>query len=100
MEINLGNTIPLFAHDVALSTLTKTSKTKDGKSKKESYTELVFIDSVRKSAIARVILPKSVLRALPKRINETLKRLKEDSKKDDSVKESKTEVKTTGSYLG
>lgn len=102
MEINLGNAIPLFAHDVALSTLTKASKSKNGTVKKESFTELVFIDSVRKTAIARITLPKSVLRELPKRINDTLKKQKEDLKKldEDILKnKEKTEIKTTG-YLG
>jgi hypothetical protein len=100
MEINLGNTVPLFAHDVAFSTITKTTKSKEGKIRKEQFTELVFIDSVRKTAIARIMLPKSTFRELPKRINETLKKLKEDINSQDIPQEAKAEIKTTGSYLG
>lgn len=101
MEINLGNTIPIFAHDVAMSTVTKSKKGKDGKNKKESHTELVFIDAVRKSAIARIILPMSVLEEMPKMIEDNLKKIKKDLKSKDlpKHKEEKTEVKTSG-YLG
>jgi hypothetical protein len=100
MEINLGNTVPLFAHDVAMSTITKSKKTKSGKVKKESFTELVFIDAIRKSAIARIILPMAVLEELPKTINDTLKKVKKELKDKEMPKQSKTEIKTTGSYLG
>ena len=100
MEINLGNTVPLFAHDVAMSTITKSKKTKKGNAKKESYTELVFIDAVRKSAIARIILPMSVLEELPNTINDTLRKIKKELRDKEMPKESKTEIKTTGSYLG
>ena len=100
MEINLGNTIPLFAHDVAMSTVTKAKKTKNGKAKKESFTELVFIDAVRKSAIARIILPMSVLEGMPEMIEENLKKIKSDLKDKEMPKEKeKVEIKN-GSYLG
>jgi len=99
MEINLGNTVPLFAHDVAMSTITKSKKTKSGKIKKESFTELVFIDAFRKSAIARIILPMGVLEELPKIINDTLKKVKKELKDKEPIKQEKTEIKTTG-YLG
>ena len=99
MEINLGNTVPLFAHDVALSTITKSTKTKNGKAKKEFFTELVFIDSMRKTAITRIVLPLSVLEQLPKTIEENLKKMKEDLK-DKEMPKQKIEVKSSGSYLG
>jgi hypoxanthine phosphoribosyltransferase len=101
MEINLGNTIPLFAHDVAMSTVTKAKKTKKGKVKKESFTELVFIDGVRKTAIARIILPKDTLEALPKMIEENVKKIKKEMKDNEMPKDLKTETsKTASSYLG
>ena len=78
VEINLGNVPPIFAHDVAISTVTKTKKTKKGNIKKEAYTELVFIDAVRKSALARIVLPMSVLEDMPQMISESVKRIKED----------------------
>ncbi|MCK9569269.1 hypothetical protein M0R72_10060 [Candidatus Pacearchaeota archaeon] len=99
MEINLGNTVPLFAHDVALSTITKSTKTKNGKAKKEFFTELVFIDGMRKTAITRIVLPQSVLEQLPKTIEENLKKMKKDLK-DKEMPKQKTEVKSSGSYLG
>jgi len=100
MEINLGNTVPIFAHDVAMSTITKSKKTKSGKIKKESFIELVFIDAFRKSAIARIILPMGVLEELPKTINDNLKKVKKELKNKEPIKQEKTEIKTTGSYLG
>lgn len=105
MEINLGNVPPIFAHDVAMSTVTKTKKTKKGNLKKEAFTELVFIDAVRKSALARIILPMSVLEELPRMISESVKKIKEDLRNKEepkSMKENKekTEIKTTGSYFG
>lgn len=100
MEINLGNTVPIFAHDVAMSTVTKSKETKKGNAKKESYTELVFIDAVRKAAIARIILPMTVLEGLPKMIEENLKKIKKDLR-DKKIPKSKVETsKTANSYLG
>ena len=102
MDINLGNTVPIFAHDVAMSTITKAVKTKDGKMKKENFTELMFIDSVRKSAIARIILPQSTLEELPQMITEGLKKIKKETKSKDVPEEKieKTEIKTTSGYVG
>jgi hypothetical protein len=106
VEINLGNAVPIFAHDVAMSTVTKTKKTKKGNIKKEAFTELVFVDAVRKTALARIVLPMSVLEELPRMIEENVKKIKEDLKDKEvpkSLKEEKekTEVKTTsGSYVG
>jgi hypothetical protein len=102
MEINLGNIPPIFAHDVAMSTVTKTKKTKRGKIIKEAHTELVFIDAVRKAAIARIMLPMSVLEEIPKMIEDNLKKIKKDLKDKEmpDSKEEKTEIKTSESYFG
>ncbi len=105
VEINLGNVPPIFAHDVAMSTVTKSKKTKKGNIKKEAFTELIFIDAVRKSALARIVLPISVLEELPKMIGENVKKIKEDLRNKEMPKSSKetekTEIKTTsGSYVG
>ncbi|HJX50371.1 MAG TPA: hypothetical protein VJ438_02825 [Candidatus Nanoarchaeia archaeon] len=102
MDINLGNTVPIFAHDVAMSTVTKAKKTKKGNAKKESFTELVFIDAIRKAAIARIMLPMSVLEEMPKMIEENIKKMKKELKDKEMPKEKeKTEIKTTNSsYLG
>jgi hypothetical protein len=101
MDINLGHIPPMFAHDVAMSTITKAKKTKNGKAKKESFTELVFIDAVRKMALARIILPMSVLEEMPKMIEENLKKIKEDLKDKEMPREKeKTETKKENSYLG
>lgn len=100
MEINLGHVPPIFAHDVAMSTITKSRKTKNGKAKKESFTELVFIDAFKKQAIARIALPTSVLEEMPKMIQSNLKKMKKDLKDKELPKE-KTEIKTmNSSYLG
>lgn len=100
MEINLGNVPPIFAHDVAMSTITKAKKEKNGKTKKESFTELVFVDAVRKAALVRVVLPMSVLEELPRIIEDNLKKIKKDLKSKDIPKQEKKETKTSGSYLG
>jgi len=100
MEINLGHIPPLFAHDVIMSTVTKAKKTKRGKVKKESFTELVFIDAVRKAALARIILPKDTLEALPKMIEDNLKKIKEELKNKEIPKQKTETSKTASSYLG
>ena len=99
MEINLGNTVPLFAHDVAFSNITKTIKTEEGKIKKESHTEIIFIDAVRQSAITRIILPQSVMEQLPKLIEENLKKVKKELR-DKEMPKPKDKDKKSGSYLG
>ena len=63
-----------------MSTVTKSKETKKGNARKESYTELVFIDAIRKTAIARIMLPMTVLESLPKMINDNLKKIKKDLK--------------------
>lgn len=101
ININLGNIPPIFAHDVALSTVTKSKKTKKGNAKKEIHTELVFIDAVRKAAIARIMLPMSTLEELPNMIEENLKKIRKELKDKSMPKEKeKTEIKASGSYLG
>lgn len=101
MEINLGHVPPLFAHDVAMSTVTKAKKTKKGKVKKEAFTELVFIDALRKMAIARIVLPFDTLEALPEMIKENVKKIKKEMKDKEMPKDTKTETsKTASSYLG
>jgi len=103
MEINLGHVPPIFAHDVAMSTMTKAKKNKNGKAKKESFTELVFVDAFKKQAIARIALPMSVLEGMPKMIEDNLKKIKQDLKDKNmpKEKEEKTEIKVkNNSYLG
>ena len=103
MDINLGNVPPIFAHDVALSTITKSKKTKKGNIKKESFTEMIFVDAVRKSALARIVLPMSVLEELPKLIGDNIKKIKNELKSKDvpnNNKEDKEEIRTVGGYVG
>lgn len=100
MEINLGNVPPIFAHDVAMSTITRTKKTKKGKIVKESHTEMIFIDSVRKAALVRIVLPPGVLEEMPKMIEENLRKTSEELKNNEMPKEQKIETKTKGSYFG
>jgi hypothetical protein len=100
MEINLGNAIPVFAHDMVMSTVTRARKNKAGKSVKETYTELVFIDIVRKTAIARIVLPLGVLEEVPRVIEENLKKIRKELRKKEMPKEQKIETKTRSSYFG
>jgi hypothetical protein len=100
MEINLGNTVPLFAHDVAMSNITKSEKSKEGKVRKESFTELIFIDSVRKCAIARIVLPQSTLEQLPQMIEDNTKKLRKDMRNKEMPKEKDKPDKKNDSYLG
>lgn len=101
MELKLGPHPPLFAHEVAISTVFRTEKTKKGKAKKESCTELIFFDTVRKQSIARIVLPFGTLKALPKLIEENIKKIKKELKNKDLPIKSKVETKTTNaSYLG
>ena len=100
MEINLGDKPAIFAHEVAMSTVFRAEKTKKGKLKKESCTELIFIDGVKKQAVARIILPSGTLKALPKLIKDNLKKIKKEVKSKELPK-SKVETKSTNaSYLG
>ncbi len=99
MDLNLSNTVPLFAHDVVISTVTKAVKGEDGKIRKEVFNELVFIDSLRQAAITRIVLPQSSFEGLPKMIEDTIKKNKKEMKNKEMPKESKSESKKN-SYLG
>lgn len=101
MEIKLENTQPVFAHDVMISTIYKTSKTKKGNIKKEAYTELMFLDIISKQAIARVVLPSNVLKILPHLLIDNLKKIKKELKNKEMPKKEKVEINSTNaSYLG
>lgn len=103
MDLNLGNVPPIFAHDVAISTITKSKTSKKGNVKKESFTELIFVDAVRKSALARIVLPMSVLEELPKLIGDNIKKIKDELKKKDEPNDNnniKEEIRTVGGYVG
>ena len=76
MDINLAGTRPLFAHDVVISTIYKTNKTKRGAIKKEAHTELLFVDVMSKQAVARIALPFVVLEALPQLFTDNIKKIK------------------------
>ncbi len=101
MDINLGGTRPVFAHDVAISTIYKTHKTKRGKIKKEAHTELLFVDIVSKQAVARIALPSTVLEALPQLLTDNIKKIKKELKNKEMPKKEKVEIESTNaSYLG
>jgi len=101
MDINLGATRPVFAHDVIISTVYKTNKTKRGKIKKEAHTELSFIDIIGKQAVARVALPFTVLEVLPQLLTDNIKKIKKELKNKEMPKKQKIEIESTNaSYLG
>ena len=101
MNISLGNIKAVFAHDVAISTIYKTNKTKRGKIKKEAHIELLFIDVISKQAVARVALPFSIFETLPQLFTDNIKKIKKELKSKEMPKKQKVEIKSTNaSYLG
>jgi len=101
MELKLGPHPLLFAHEVAISTVFRVEKTKKGKVKKESCTELIFFDGVKKQSIARIALPFGTLKALPKLIDENIKKIKKELRNKELPQKQKVETKSTNaSYVG
>lgn len=101
MDINLGSARPIFAHDVIISTIYKTNKTKRGKIKKEAHAELLFVDIISKQAVARIALPFTVLEALPQLFTDNIKKIKKELKSKEMPKKPKVEIESTNaSYLG
>ena len=101
MEFKLGDVTPIFAHEVAISTIFRAEKTKRGKLKKESCTELIFLDGIRKKAIARIVLPFGTLKSLSKVIDDNVKKIKKEVRSNEFPKKLKVESKSTNaSYLG
>ena len=101
MDINLGNTKPIFAHDIVISTVYKTNKTKRGKIKKEAHPELLFVDIISKQAVARIALPFTVLEVLPQLFSDNIKKIKKELKSEEMPKKQKIEIESTNaSYLG
>jgi len=92
----------MFAHEVVVSTVFRTRK-EDGKKKvkKEADTELLFIDMATKQVVSRIVLPMSVLEALPETITESIKKVKKELKSKEIPKKPKVEVQSTSkNYLG
>lgn len=101
MEINLGDTKPIFAHDVGIVNTFRAEKTKKGKIKKEAFTELVFIDGVKKQAVSRVVLPLSVMKILPNLFMDNLRKIKKEMMNQEAPEKQKIEINSTNaSYLG
>jgi len=101
MDINLGRVRPTFAHDVIISTIYKTNKTKKGKIKKEAHIELSFVDIISKQAVARIALPFTVIEALPRLFTDNIKKIKKELKSKEMPKKQKVEIESTNaSYLG
>ncbi|MGD9276394.1 MAG: hypothetical protein PVJ67_04425 [Candidatus Pacearchaeota archaeon] len=101
MELKIGHAPPLFAHEVAVSTVYRGEKTKTGKLKKEACTELIFFDGLKKQSIARIVLPQSTLKNLPKMIEENIKNTKKELKNKELPKKPKVETTTNNaSYVG
>ena len=102
MDINLTNVKPLFAHDVAVSTIFKARKTKGGKTEKEAYIEFVFIDMITKLAISRVVLSVPTVKNLPKILNDILNKIEKELKSKEIRKEPKIETKRADAknYVG
>lgn len=100
MELNKVK--PLFAHDVGVSITIKSEKTKRGAIKKEPFTELIFIDSIGKQIISRIVIPFGTLKALPLLIEDNIKKTKKEIKNKEFPKKLKIETKSanTSSYLG
>lgn len=97
----MGNKEPVFAHEVAISTIFRTEKTKKGRVRKESCTELVFFDGIKKQAVARIVLPFGTLKALPFLIQENVKKIKKELKSKELPKKLKVETGSTNtSYVG
>ena len=100
VDINIDEKL-IFAHEVMFSSFINVEKTKKGNFKKEAFVELIFIDVIRKKAVSRVTLPMSVLKNVPKMIDEGLNKIKSELKSKDIPKQPKIETKSTNSsYLG
>jgi len=100
MELKLGPHPPMFAHEVAISTVFRVEKTKKGKLKKESSTELIFFDGLRKQSVARIVLPLGTLKSLPKLIEDNVKKIQKELNNKDAPVKTKVETETTNaSYV-
>lgn len=101
MNIDLKDTKLIFAHDVLISNIFRTEKTKRGTIKKEPFVELIFVDAIAKKAISRIMLPLRTLKTLPKLITDNLKRVNKELKNKEMPKQPKLETKNTNaSYWG
>lgn len=100
-QIDIKRTIPLFADNVLVANLVRTtsgapaSRKNSKKDKREGHISLIFIDSLTKQALARIIITRSVAQAL-------LRALEESLKKFDNIigKEIKSKIETTSRYFG
>jgi len=102
VNLDLKNAELKFAYDVGISATIRIEKTKRGAIKKEIFPELVFIDTVGKSIVSRIVLPFRTLKAMSELLNNKLKEFDKQLKSKDIPKQPKIETKSTAlnSYLG
>jgi len=77
VQIDIKRTVPLFADNVIVANLVRNEEAKKGR-KKEGYLTLIFVDTLTKQAVSRVVVSKQTAEALLKTLDESLAKFDKD----------------------
>lgn len=97
VQIDIKRTVPLFADNVIVANLVRNEEAKKGR-KKEGHLTLIFVDTLTKQAISRVVVSKQTAEALLKTLDESLKKFDKDLSRE--IKKVKAEPAARTRYLG
>lgn len=100
IQIDIKRTLPLFADNVIVANLIKDSeREKKGKNKKkEGHVTLIFVDTLTKQAVSRIVVSRPTAEAMLKTLDESLKKFDKDIIKEKTKAKVEPAAKTR--YLG
>jgi hypothetical protein len=98
IQIDIKRAIPLFADNVIVANLIKDSEKEKASKKKEGHVTLIFVDTLTKQAVARVVVSRQTAESLLKSLDESLKKF--DKNLNEKTKEKSEPASSKTRYLG
>lgn len=78
VQIDIKRVLPLFADNVVVANLIKSSEEKRKNKKKEGHITLIFVDTLTKQAVSRIVVSRHTAEMLLKMLDESLKKFDKD----------------------
>lgn len=99
VQIDIKRTVPVFADNVIVANLVRGDSEKTGsKKKKEGHLAIIFVDTLTKQAISRIVVSKQTAEALHKTLGESLSKFDNDVSRKEVKPKSEPAARTR--YLG
>jgi CHASE3 domain sensor protein len=99
VQIDIKRTVPLFADNVIVANLVRSDNEKaNSKKKKEGHLAIIFVDTLTKQAISRIIVSRQTAEGMLKTLGESLSKFDKDVSNREVKVKSEPAARTR--YLG